>query len=196
MKMNSIKSLLKELISKKYVANIIVILALAVIALTFSSEFNFQGSTVKDDAEEAMGNSFVEKGDIIKTEEQVLEARLKEILEKIEGSGEVDVMVTFEMGSEIVPAADIVENRNTTEEKDSNGGVRTVISENYTENIITTNDSRENNALVLKEIKPKVRGVIVAAEGAKDIRVEKQLYDAVKTVLQISGNQVQIYTKN
>lgn len=196
MKMNGIKSLLKELISKKYVANIIVILALAVIALTFSSEFNFQGSTVKDDAEEVMGNSFVEKGDIIKTEEQVLEARLKEILEKIEGSGEVDVMVTFEMGSEIVPAADIVENRDTTEEKDSNGGVRTVISENYTENIITTNDSRENNALVLKEIKPKVRGVIVAAEGAKDIRVEKQLYDAVKTVLQISGNQVQIYTKN
>lgn len=196
MKMNGIKPLLKELISKKYVANIIVVLALAIIALTFSTEFNFQGSAVKDDTEETMGNSFVEKEDVIKTEEQVLEVRLKEILEKIEGSGEVDVMVTFEMGSEIVPAADIVENRDTTEEKDSNGGVRTVISENYTENIITTNDSRENNALVLKEIKPKVRGVIVAAEGAKDIRVEKQLYDAVKTVLQISGNQVQIYTKN
>lgn len=196
MKMSEVKELLRQLISKKYVANIIVVLAVAIIGLIFARDFNFLDSSSKESTSETMKNNFIEKDNVLKTEEQMLEARLKEILEKIEGSGDVDVMITFEMGSEIVPAADIVENRDRTEENDSNGGVRMVTSENYTESIITTNNSGESNALVLKEIKPKVRGVIVVSQGAKDVRIEKQLYDAVKTVLQISGNQVQIYAKN
>lgn len=49
---------------------------------------------------------------------------------------------------------------------------------------------------MLREIKPQVRGVIVVAEGAEDIEVKMRLYDAVKTVLQVSGDRVQVYAKN
>ena len=138
----------------------------------------------------------MQEDELLKSEEEIIEGRLKEILQKIKGSGEVEVMVTFELGPEIIPASNTVESKDTTEEKDANGGVRTVISESITQNLVTTNSTSGNSPLVLKEIKPQVRGVIVVAEGAEDAEVKMQLYDAVKTVLQISGNKVQVYATN
>ncbi|QUH20693.1 stage III sporulation protein AG [Alkaliphilus sp. B6464] len=196
MRIKEIKDLLKELISKKHVANIIVILAVAIIALIFSSDFLVKDSSAKNNIKETVGDTFVKQEEVFKTEEEIVEVRLKKILERIKGSGEVEVMVTFEMGSEIIPASNTVETKDTTEEKDSNGGIRTVTSQNLTENIVTTNDNTGNKPLVIKEIKPRVKGVIVVAEGADDIEVKMQLYDAVKTVLQVSGDRVQVYTRN
>ncbi len=196
MRIKEIKDLLKELISRKHVANIIVILAVAIIALIFSSDFLVKDSSAKNNIKETTGDTFVKQEEVFKTEEEIVEVRLKKILERIKGSGEVEVMVTFEMGSEIIPASNTVETKDTTEEKDSNGGIRTVTSQNLTENIVTTNDSTGNKPLVIKEIKPQVKGVIVVAEGADDIEVKVQLYDAVKTVLQVSGDRVQVYTRN
>ncbi|ABW19159.1 stage III sporulation protein AG [Alkaliphilus oremlandii] len=196
MDMDEIKKFLKELISKKYVANIMVVLAVAVIALIFSSEFLAKDSSYKNNIKETLGDTLVQEDTFLKTEEEIIEARLKEILEKIKGSGKVEVMVTFELGAEIVPALNTVESKDTTEEKDANGGVRTVTSQNITENIVTVGGTSGNNPMVLKEIKPQVRGVIVVAEGAEDPEVKMRLYDAVKTVLQVSANKVQVYSRD
>ncbi len=196
MGLDKIKTFLKELVSKKYVANIVVLLAIATIALIFTSNFFVKDTGARDNIEKTDDDTLAEQDNIFKTEEEVVERRLKQILEKIKGSGEVEVMIVFEMSSEIVPASNIVETNDTTEEKDANGGIRTVKSQNLTENIVVSNDNNGNKPLVLKEVKPKVRGVIVVAEGADNMGVKKQLYDAVKTVLQVSGDRVQIYAGN
>ncbi|HZK57758.1 MAG TPA: stage III sporulation protein AG, partial [Clostridia bacterium] len=135
------------------------------------------------------------ENDMLKTEEAVIEERLKQILGKISGAGEVEVMITFDMSSEIIPASNTVKTEDASEEKDASGGVRTVQSQNLTENIVISNDNTAK-PLVLKEIKPQIRGVIVVAEGANDIEVKMRLYDAVKTVLQVSGDRVQVYAKD
>lgn len=196
MKLNEIKDLFKEFISKKYVANIVVLLAVAIIALIFTSDFLAKDSSTRGNAKKTDRDTFVQQGDILKTEEAIIEERLGQILGKIQGAGEVEVMVTFDMGSEIIPASNTVEIKDISEEKDAGGGTRTVQSQNVTENVVTSNDNSGTKPLVLKEIKPQVRGVIVVAEGADDIEVKVRLYDAVKTVLQVSGDRVQVYAKN
>lgn len=196
MKLKEINNLLKDLISKKYVANIIVLLAVAVIALIFTSDFLNKDQNVNNNVKETSGNTFVSEDNLLKTEETIVEARLKQILEQIKDSGQVEVMITFDIGSEIIPASNTIETKDSSEEEDASGGVRTVKSQNITENIVTSNDNSGSKALVLKEIKPQIRGVIVVADGADNIEVKMQLYDAVKTVLQVSGDQVQIYTRN
>lgn len=196
MKLKEINNLLKELMSKKYIANIIVLLAIAIIALIFTSDFLVKDSSTKDNVKKTSGDTFVQEDNIFKTEESIVEGRLKQILEKIKGTGEVEVMVTFDMGSEIIPASNTVETKDSSEEEDASGGIRTVKSQNLTENIVISNDNSGSKPLVLKEIKPQIRGVIVVAEGADNIEVKMQLYDAVKTVLQVSGDRVQIYTRN
>ena len=196
MKLKEIKVLLKESISKKHVANIVVLLAIAVIALIFTSDFSAKDSNIQSNVKKTGKETFIQEGDIFKTEEAIIEERLRQILEKIKGSGEVEVMITFDMGPEIIPASNTVEIKDTSEEKDASGGIRTVKTQNTTENIVVSNDNSGSKPLVLKEIKPQVRGVIVVAEGADDIEVKMKLYDAVKTVLQVSGDRVQVYTKN
>lgn len=195
MNLKKINEFIRDMLSKKYIANIIVLLAVAIMALIFTGDFKAKDSSAKNVDKKSTGDMFVQENMRVETEEEIVETRLKEILQKIKGSGEVEVMVTFEMGSEIIPASNTVETNDATEEKDSNGGIRTVVSRNTTENIVTTNDNTGNKPLVLKEIKPQVKGVIVVAEGADDIEVKMQLYEAIKTLLQVPGNRVQVYTR-
>jgi len=186
----------KKLVSKKYVANILVVVAIAAMALIVSGDFLFNDTITKRNPNDSIGELLVKQPNQPKTEEEVEEERLKKILETIKGAGQVEVMITFEIGSEIIPALNTVESVETTEEKDSNGGTRVVNTQNKNNSTVITNDSSGNKPVVIKEIKPQVKGVIVVAEGAENIEVKAKLYEAVKTVLQIPGHRVQVYPKN
>ncbi len=187
---------IKKILSKKYVANLLVLMAVAIMALIVSGEFFVKNSSTKHNGKDSSGDTFVHQAVEMKTEEELVESRLKRILEEIRGAGEVQVMITFEVGGEIIPAINTVESKDTTEEKDSNGGSRVVNSESLTTNTVITSEHGGNRPLVLKEIKPQVKGVIVVAEGAEDIMVKSNLYEAVKTVLQVPGHRVQVYSRN
>lgn len=121
-----------------------------------------------------------------------LESKLTEILSKIDGAGDVDVMITFESSEEIVPAYNSNTTTETTKEQDSSGGERTTTSSTENKTMIT---SSSNNPVVLKTSEAKIKGVIVVASGASDSDVKEVLYSAVQTSLQVSGHQVEIYAK-
>ena len=59
---------------------------------------------------------------------------------------------------------------------------------------VVTNDNGE--PIVLKEIRPTIKGVIVLADGAEDLYIKEMLYEAVKTALGIPGNRVEVYSSN
>ncbi len=121
-----------------------------------------------------------------------VEEKLQETLSKIEGAGLVQVMITYESSAEIVPAISVdTQISTTTDERE--GGSNTTKSENTQSEVVTVNGSSGNNALVLKENSPPVKGVIVVAEGADDIGVKLSLLSAVKTILNISPDQVDVY---
>lgn len=124
--------------------------------------------------------------------EDNLESKLKNILSQIEGAGELDVMITFEASEEIQPAYNSNSTTEKTQEKDAQGGERTVTTATENKTMIT---SGSNNPVVIKTTEPKIKGVIVVSSGATDQVVKQNLYSAVQTALQISGHQVEIYTK-
>ncbi|MCC5909941.1 MAG: stage III sporulation protein AG [Clostridiaceae bacterium] len=192
---NKWKNGFKEILSKKYIANILVLLAVAVMALIVSNDFLVKDSGSKNFSKDPLDDVLVQQVQQPKTEEEIVEYRLKKILENIRGAGEVEVMITFEMGSEIIPASNTTRSTDTTEENDSGGGTRVIESESITETVVVSNDPGENRPLVLKEIKPQINGVVVVAEGADDIEVKANLYNAVRTVLQVPGHRVQVYSK-
>lgn len=192
---NKLINILKELVSKKYIANFLVILAIAVMALIVSKDFFVKDSNSENIYNDPIEEVLVQQTHQQMTEEELVEFRLKNILKNIKGVGEVEVMVTFEMGTEIIPASNTTKSEDTTEERDSGGGTRIISSENVTETVVIANETNGHKPLVLKEIKPMVNGVIVVAEGAENVEVKAKLYDAVKTVLQIPGHKVQVYPK-
>ncbi|WP_122638298.1 stage III sporulation protein AG [Romboutsia sp. Marseille-P6047] len=126
------------------------------------------------------------------SEEEDLEKKLQKILSKISGAGDVDVMITFESSEEQEPAYNSNTTTETTQEKDSQGGERTVTTESENKTMIT---SSSNTPIILKTNEAKVKGVIVVSSGATDSKVKETLYSAVQTALQIQGHQVEIYSK-
>ena len=125
-------------------------------------------------------------------EQEDLESKLTQILSKINGAGDVDVMITFQSSEEVVPAYNSNTTTETTKEQDSSGGERTTTSSTENKTMITSNS---NEPVILKTSEAEIKGVIVVSSGANDQAVKELLYDAVKTSLQISGHQVEIYAK-
>ena len=146
----------------------------------------------EDKSNEENASKSIPKEELAKSENDNLEEKLKNILAQIEGAGDVDVMITFESSEEIQPAFNTNATTEETKEVDSQGGERTVTTSSENKTMITSNS---NQPVVLKTNEAKIKGVIVISEGASEPQVKETLYSAVQTALQISGHQVEIYSK-
>lgn len=174
---------------KKKLYTLVVVAGVCVVSLVLLSVFP-NNSKVK---KESNTESTSETVDTSKSSEGAnLENKLTRILTKIEGAGDVDVMLTFESSEEIQPAFNSNQTTETTEEKDAQGGERTVTTSSENKTMITSGSS---DPVVIKTTEPKIKGVIVVASGASNPKVKQTLYSAVQTSLQIAGHQVEIYSK-
>lgn len=117
--------------------------------------------------------------------EDVLEQRLMDTLSCVRGAGKVKVMITYETGSEIVPAM----NTDVTSSVSVSGENQT---RTESSSPVTTYQDGENRAIVLMEREPTVRGVIVVAEGAADISVRLKLQGAVQAVLGVDAQKIEV----
>ncbi|MTI48198.1 MAG: stage III sporulation protein AG [Firmicutes bacterium] len=184
--------------SKKFLTNLVIILIIGVMILIAASTFmdsdkeknvttgNNNNETTSDKQSTALIDDYANN----------IEKKLKNILGMINGIGEVEVMVTLEDTAEKIPAIDTTESKETTNEKDAQGGTREVIKDDLTKKIVTSNGNGEESLVVIKEIKPSVKGVIVVANGANDPVLKEKIYRAVKTVLGIPGNRVEVFSSN
>lgn len=112
--------------------------------------------------------------------ERALEERLEAILSRIDGAGKVSVMITYDSGSTLVTAEE------STRTTGGNGSSESVKPS-------TVSGGGSQSPIVLTEIMPKIRGVIVVAEGADNIRVRVELQNAVMTVLAAEPSAISVF---
>jgi len=184
-----IKKHLENINNKKFINNLFIILGISIIFLIVANCILGSKKEVAN-----LENEF--KSQISYEEEMdysaYLEKKLENILSKLEGVGKVNVMVTLENSVEKITATNTSQTTESIVENDGEGGTRHVQREDLTLQVVTKGN--DGSLLVVKEIKPKVLGVIVIAQGAEDPEVKEKLYEAVKTVLGIKGNKVQVYS--
>ncbi|NLY85921.1 MAG: sporulation stage III protein AG [Tissierellia bacterium] len=186
---DKIKKHLESINNKKFINNLFIILGISIIFLIVANY-------ILDSKKEAPNTENEFKSQVSYEEEMdysaYLEKKLANILSKLEGVGKVNVMVTLENSVEKITATNTTKSTENIVENDGEGGTRQVQREDLTMQVVTRGS--DGSLLVVKEIKPKVLGVIVIAEGADDPEVKEKLYEAVKTVLGITGNKVQVYS--
>ncbi|MFZ5966264.1 MAG: stage III sporulation protein AG [Bacillota bacterium] len=183
---------------KQTIYNLTAIIIICVIVL-LSWDTLFGGNLMKDISnatEKTDGAKSESKNEQIQNTQykDTVEVQLKSILHEIKGVGEVEVMVTYESSSEVIPASNMTRSNQITEEKDAQGGSRTTTQEETTQNIVTVSGD-DKELIILKEIKPQIKGVVVVAEGAGNIEVKNALVEAVKTIFQIPAHKVMVYEK-
>lgn len=108
-----------------------------------------------------------------------LENKLCNVLSKISGVDDVDVIITLEsgFGYEYVTEE---ETKTTT-----NGATSTTIT-------TTTVVMVSNEPIVNQEIYPKIKGVVVVAKGAEDAGLKLKILSAIQTVLNVSNSNITI----
>jgi stage III sporulation protein AG len=176
---------LKEMFKgKKGLELLITIVIIAIIAGIYLSTLQKQdtGKTQKESSSLTLAD-YAER----------TEKRLKEVLSAIEGAGNVEVMITYESGPEIIPVVDSSTQKNSTEST-SQDSTSLNTSETESAKAVTVQQQSGAEPIVLMEKQPKVRGVIVIAQGANNMRVKIEVQQAVKTVLDVSLNCIDVFT--
>lgn len=128
------------------------------------------------------------------TDTAALEKRLAGILGQVSGAGEVEVMIFWESTEEKVVEKDQPVSRSNTTENDSAGGSRNVYQYEEQESTVY-GDAEGGSPFVTKILAPKVKGVLVIAQGAGIGEVSSSLSEAVQALFGIGADKVKVLRK-
>lgn len=124
-----------------------------------------------------------EKDNVSKTTAAIdEEKRLEEILSQIDGAGEVSVMITYYGTSE----------KDIAYETKTNTVGQDLKSEKSEDKKAVMSDGEP---MVLREIYPKAKGVIVTADGGGSAAVRQAISEAVTAVTDVPVHRVKIYKR-
>lgn len=105
-----------------------------------------------------------------------MEQKLKELLEQVEGVGEVQVMLTFaDSGEKMV-------------EKDRSSSAE----DRREETVYEERSSSERTPYVVSETNPRVEGVLVIAQGGGNSRIRQEILEAAQALFGIDAHKIKI----
>ena len=106
-----------------------------------------------------------------------LENKLSNVLSQVEGAGKVEVVISVDSGMENVLATEKI-----------------IKDTQYGEESVETPIIVNGNTVIIKELYPKIKGVLIVSEGAKNINVMRRIQEATVSLLDIDLNQIEILT--
>lgn len=125
-----------------------------------------------------------------------LEEKLQEILSLINGTGNVDVMISYLNGIEQIPMYDEKISTTVTEESDNEGGKRKTEQTNNEHNIIFEEKNSTKSAVIKQTVMPEVIGVVVVADGATDLKVKENIIKAVEATVNVPSHRIQVFARS
>lgn len=171
----------------------IVLLVLAAVLLLLLS---LPGETKKKDTKEPKKTKQVESNaeetaaDIYVSN---LEQRLEQLLRKVQGVGEAEVMITLKTeGEEVINKDERISEHNVGEA--ANESIES--SKDYEEQTVVLEDSEGNqNPYIVKELKPEIAGVVVICEGGDNPVIIKEITDATEVLFSVSTHKIKVMKK-
>ncbi len=127
--------------------------------------------------------------------EATYENQLKEALENIVGVEDVTVMINLDATETKVLEKNTVVQSQQTDEVDREGGKRKVEDMSRDEQVVIIRNGEQETPIVLKTKKPEIRGVLVVAKGAENLKVKQMVIEAVTRVLDVPNHRVSVLPK-
>ncbi len=121
------------------------------------------------------------------------EDKLEDSLSRIEGAGDVEVLITLRESEERILEKDEPVNVSETLETDAEGGSRTVREvHKETATVYTVNDDGQNVPYVSKIIQPVVEGVVVIAGGGDSAVVKENIIETIQVLFSVDANKIRV----
>lgn len=126
-----------------------------------------------------------------------MEKKLENILKKVSGMGEVEVMITLKASKEQVTLKDTPYTQESLNEVDGEGGSR--INNNLKREestvLVTTEDGKAV-PYIIQEIEPEVEGVVVIAVGGDNLRIVRDIMEAAEVLFNVPAHKVKVMKMN
>lgn len=145
----------------------------------------------KKQAEKSKENISKENNTMEASKDEI-EWKLEDILEKIDGAGDVKVMITYQDSGTQVVEKDKNTSENSLEESDSTGGVRSTKEQQLQESTVYEDADAGNTPFVSKELLPKVEGILIVASGGDNQKVKQNISEAVLALFQVEAHRIKI----
>jgi len=113
-----------------------------------------------------------------------MEERLSEALSKIDGAGEVRVLLTLQSGSRVILAQD-------TKTSESGDALEREIS-----TVIVSKGANNEETIALQELAPKYQGAVVICPGGGNSAVRLKLTEAVSALTGLGADRISVCKGN
>ena len=193
------KEKIKELVSKsddgnnkKKIENLVFFLIILIVVLV---AINLIWKDKKEDTKSTDSNKKLatQEQSITEQKDNNLCNQLEDILQKINGVGNVKVLITYSQTSQIIPMYDEDSSTSTTEETDSGGGTRTVNESTTKKDVIYEDKNGTKTPITQSVVNPKIEGAIITAQGANDANIKTSIVQAVEAVTGLATYKIQVF---
>ena len=178
--------------NKKKIENLVVFAVILIITIIIINMILGDGK--KSSSKEQINSSSKQLATKTNTNEEVsLEEKLKNILQKIQGVGKVEVFVNYSESSETIAMYNENSKVSSTEETDTSGGKRVIEQTDTQKDIIYKEESGEKIPITQKIIQPKIEGAIITAQGAGNATVKNNIVQAVEAATGLATHKIQVF---
>lgn len=196
MDFSKIKEKIEEILKsgdKKRTRDFLITVVVIGVILILAANMIFSGNKKTDNISPNKADTYVEAAKIGASDNSdELSKKLETILGKISGAGNVSVLITYSASKESVPAYDTKKNIGDTQQKDSTGGTSNSKTNNTESQVVFEESSGSKKPVVLKELSPEIKGVLIVSDGAADAVVKESLTRAAQVVLDIPVYKIQV----
>lgn len=169
-KKSKFSTLLNKIKNVKNIEIIITIITVCLILLIYLSQDVFHSETTAQSVQNVESTKYIDE----------LEKKLCNVLSQINGAGNVKVLITIDS--------------NSKQEYATNKETKTITSGNSTTTTVTEEVVIvQNKPLLINETLPKIKGVIVVAQGASNVNIKLELLKATQTLLEVEAKNIEIF---
>ena len=181
--------------NKRKIENLVffvIILIITIIAINLVWNDNKQKEVKQEESDKTKVLATQNTTDT-KINKDSLETKLENILKEIQGVGEVKVFINYYESSEVIAMYNENSQSSTTEETDTEGGVRKIETTDMQKDIIYQEENGVKTPMTQKVIEPKIEGAIITAKGAGNIDVKTNIIQAVEAVTGLATHKIQVF---
>lgn len=163
---------IKKILEKFKIENNSYIFLIILVGVVFMiTAGSFENNDKKTDVKQTSANMLIND-----------EEKLEKILSKIEGVGRVSVMVTYRTSAQF----DIAYETNSSASEREDGAKGKLTEENIDKKAVMSS----GDPFVTRQLYPDIKGVVIVADGANDIKVKQKLIEAAATAMGVAQHKV------
>ncbi len=137
---------------------------------------SYSGEDKSPDTETAESRITESETDSLEEYKKEREEELKELLQKVEGVGQAEVMITLKASNEKVTLKDNTNKGESNEEK----------------TVLVENSDRDSSPYIIQEKEPEIEGIVIVCGGGYDSVIKREITDAVSALFSIESHKIKI----